>query len=179
MWRRGADCPPLISFIVLSERVWTMHRAWLALPLTLTVAFFLSCADPEFTPFVMVVPKGYVGPVWIVLDPEGQDIPLDFDGYRAVIPADGVLRVRSLKPAKVWHRSNDRFTARYDDGSPLPTRQDTPEAVGLRGGGTSISQTKNGTPIDWMPFFVGTEAQYHEYSEPLDGGMPLPPGSGW
>ena len=136
-----------------------MHRVWLALPLTLTVAFFLSCADPELTPFVMVVPKGYVGPVWIVLDPEGQDVPLDFDGYRAVIPADGVLRVRSLKPAKVWHRWNERFTAHYDDGSPLPTRPDTTEAVGLRGGGTATT-TRNGVYITWMPFFVGTKAEH-------------------
>jgi len=27
---------------------------------------------PELTPFVMVVPRGYVSPVWIVLDPEGR-----------------------------------------------------------------------------------------------------------
>ena len=49
-----------------------MRRVWLALPLMLTVALFLSCAAPVFTPFVVVVPKGYVSPVWIVLDPEGR-----------------------------------------------------------------------------------------------------------
>jgi len=48
-----------------------MHRVWLALLLMLPVALFLSCADPALTLFVMVVSKGYVGPVWIVLDPEG------------------------------------------------------------------------------------------------------------
>jgi hypothetical protein len=156
-----------------------MHRSWLGVPLTLTVALFLSCSDPEFTPFVMVVPKGHVGPVWILLDPEGQDVPLVYGKYRAVIPADGVLRVRSLKPAQVWHRSSDRFSACYDDGSTLPMNPDTPEAVGLRGGGTCKSQTRNGTPLDWMPFFVGTDAQYHEYSGPHRDRMPLPPGAGW
>ena len=60
-----------------------MHRAWLALPLMLPVALFLSCAGPELTPFV-VVPKGYVGPVWFVLNPEGQDVPLVFGSSRAV-----------------------------------------------------------------------------------------------
>jgi len=49
----------------------------------------------------MVVPKGYVGPVWIVLDPEGQDAPLVLGTYQAVIPANGVLRARSLKPTHV------------------------------------------------------------------------------
>jgi len=136
-----------------------MHRAWLALPFSLTVPLFLSCADPELTPFVMVVPKGYVGPVWIVLDPEGQDVPLIFGSYRAVIPVNGVLRVRALKPTNVWHRWNERFTAHYDDGSPLPTCQDTPETVGLRGGGTATT-TRNGADIKWMPFFVGTKAEH-------------------
>lgn len=155
-----------------------MHRPWLALPLTLTVALLISCSDPGLTPFVMVIPKGHVGPVWILLDPEGQDVPLVHGKYRAVIPADGVLRMRSLTPAKVWHRWNDRFSASYDDGSPLPMNPDTPQAVGLRGGGSCTSHTKNGTPIAWMPFFVGTEAQYDEYSEPLRDRPPLPPGSG-
>jgi len=66
-----------------------MHRAWLALPLMLPVAFFVFCAGPELTPFVMVVPRGYVSPVWIVLDPEGQDVPLVFGSSRAVHNSPG------------------------------------------------------------------------------------------
>ena len=152
-----------------------------ALLVSLPVAFFIFTADRGYAPFSLVVPKGYVGPVWIVLDPAGQHIPLGPRGYRAVIPTNGVLRVRSLKPTKVWNNVNDRFSATYDDGSPLPPMHKLmPGAVGLHGGGTVsyTSSKNNGTSIEWMPFFVGTEAQYDEYSE-LHQRPQLPPGMGW
>lgn len=176
---------PTRALSVMMQRDW--DRFSVACPVVLLatvlvvapVAFILFYADNGYAPLTLVVPTGFVGPIWIVLDPDGQDIPLGLRGYRAAIPANGVLRVRSLKPTKVWHYVQDRFTARYDDGSPLPTHATMPGAVGLHGGGTCKSQKRNGTPIEWMPFFVGTEAQYHEYSEPPRHRMPLPPGSGW
>ena len=72
-----------------------MHQVWLALPLMLPVALFLSCADPELTPFVVVVPKGYVGPVWIVLDPEGRMFRCSSAGTVPITTRPGVpLSVR-------------------------------------------------------------------------------------
>lgn len=140
---------------------------------TLTVALVFLTAGRGFTPFTLVVPKGFSGPVWIVLDPAGQNIPLGLRGYRAVVPANGVLRVRSLEPAKVWHEIHDRFSATFDDGSPLPMREALPGEVGLRGGGTVTTTKRDGTPMGWMPFFVGTEEQYRENSEPH--GIDWPP----
>ena len=109
-------------------------------------------------PVDMVVPKGFTGPVWIVLDPDGQDIPLVEDRFRVVIPAGGVLQVQTFTPFQEWHQSS----AQEDDGSPLPKGfDDGADAVALHGGGIANSQ-RVCKEFYWMPYFVGTAKQYDE-----------------
>jgi hypothetical protein len=133
-----------------------MGRALLMLGLVLLA----GCSDSG-PPVDIVVPKGFTGPVWIVLESDGQDIPLVNGRYQVVIPADGVLRVRSFRPFERWHQS----AARYDDGTPLPEADGAnasgPDAVALRGGGSAVT-TRDGKEIRWMPYFVGTARQYRE-----------------
>jgi len=112
----------------------------------------------------MVVPNGYTGSVRIMLDPDGQDIPLVGGRYRVVIPADGMLRVRSFDPFEQWHE----LSARYVDGSPLPQASAGnpagPDTVALRGGGSMVEERGN-TQVRWIFYFVGTEAQYRANSD--------------
>jgi hypothetical protein len=130
---------------------------------------FAGCSDSG--PSVeIVVPKGFTGPVWIMLDPDGQDIPLVNGRYQVVFPADGVLRARSFRPFERWHQSS----ARYDDGTPLPEASGgtpaEPDAVAVRGGGSVVTR-RDGKEIRWMPYFVGTAKQYSERPA-----MDFPPG---
>src|SRR4051812_15898016 len=107
---------------------------------SLLVALFVTgCSAGSGPPVEFVVPKGFTGPVWIVLDPDGQDIPLVGDRYQVVIPADGVLRVRTFQPFDRWHQS----FAKYDDGSVLcqmsgdsPTG---PQTLALRGENSAVA----------------------------------------
>jgi len=130
-----------------------------------------GCSDSG-PPVDIVVPKGFIGPVWIVLDLNGQDIPLVNGRYQVVIPAGGVLRVRSHRPFERWHPSS----AQYDDGAPLREEYGSnpagPDVVALRGGGSAVT-TRDGREIRWMPYFVGTAKQYSERPT-----MDFPPGVG-
>lgn len=129
-----------------------------------------GCGGGSGPPVDMVIPKGYTGPVRIILDPEGKDIQLVNGRYQVVIPADGTLRVRSFGPFQQWHQSS----ARYDDGSPLPEWSGAspagPNTVALRGGGSAMTH-RDGKEVHWMPYFVGTEAEYR--ARPA---MDVPPG---
>jgi hypothetical protein len=144
-----------------------MRRVWLMLGLML-----LSGCSDSGPPVDIVVPKGFTGPVWIMLDPDGQDIPLVNGRYQIVIPADGVLRVRSFWPFERWHP----LSAQYDDGTPLPKENGAhpagPDVVALRGGGSAVT-TRDGKEIRWMPYFVGTAKPYRERPA-----MDFPPGMG-
>lgn len=108
-----------------------MRRACLAL-VVLNVA---GCSGRRGPPEEIVVPRGFTGPVWIVLDPDGRDTPFVNNRYQVVIPANGMLKVQSLKPLQQWHQSS----ARFDDGSPLPVESGGtpvgPGVVAVRGGG--------------------------------------------
>ncbi len=124
----------------------------------------------------MVVPNGFTGPIWIVLDPSGQDIPLVNGRYEVVIPPNGLLRVQSFGPFERWHED----TYRYEDGAPLPNpvveSAANSETVALRGGGEVVAS--NGLKeFRWIEYYVGTAKQYHQYAErsPRD----LPPGAAW
>ena len=49
--------------------------------------------DPEPPTVVITVPKGFTGPVWVVADPSGIDVPSQDRVYRATIsyePARGI-----------------------------------------------------------------------------------------
>ena len=82
------------------------------LALILMLLFCTGCGQGSGPPVEIVVRNGFTGPIWIMLDAKGQDIPLVKGRYQILIPADGVLRVRSFGPFNQWHRSY----ARYEDG---------------------------------------------------------------
>jgi hypothetical protein len=141
--------------------------------LVLFLLFFLAGCRGSSGPAVeIVVPKGFTGSVWIMLDPDAAEIPLVKGHYQVVIPAGGVLRVRSLQPFGQWHQSS----ARYDDGSPLPEdyklNAGGPDTVALRGEKSVVTQ-RNGKDVRWMSYFVGTAKQYSKRAA-----MEMPPGVG-
>ena len=136
----------------------------------LIVLFVTGCGGGRAPPVEFVVPKEFTGPIWIVLDPNGQEIPLVGDRFQVVIPADGVLRVQTFQPFDRWHQSY----ARYDDGSVLREMSgdspDGPQTLALRGGVSAVTR-RGGIEIRWISFFVGTAKEYGERPA-----MDFPPG---
>lgn len=113
-------------------------------------------------PIDMIVPKGFTGPIWIVLDESAPDLSLIDGRYRVTIPVKGVLRTRSFLPFERWHV----FTARYDDGSPIPHPSAgsrlNPEMIALRGGHSGVTN-KDGREYREIRYFVGTEKQTSDF----------------
>ena len=125
-----------------------------------TVCLLLACGcNSSGPPTEMTVPAGHTGPVWIILDETAPAIPLVEGKYRVVIPAGGVLRVKSFDPFYRWHQ----MSARYDNGMALPTVETNsdPDRIELRGGGNAVT-TRGGRDFRYMSYFVGTETAYSE-----------------
>src|SRR6266480_1053785 len=89
--------------------------------LVLAASLLLIGCSSNGPPIEMTIPKGFTGPIWIILDESAPELPLVDGRYRVVIPASGVLRVRSFKPFERWHA----FTANYDDRTPVPGEGDS------------------------------------------------------
>jgi hypothetical protein len=140
--------------------------------LVLLLLIIAGCRGGNGPAVDIVVPKGFTGSVWIMLDSGAQEIPLVNGRYEVVIPGDGVLRVRSFLPFEQWHESS----ARYDDGSALPEADEVnpggADIVALRGGDIAVTQ-RAGKDVRWMNYFVGTQKDYSKRS--LIG---MPPGIG-
>ncbi len=116
-----------------------------------------------------VVPKGHVGPVWILHEPDAPDLPVVDGRYQVRFPDGGVLRVRSMSPF-------DRFkvvSTRYDDGSPLPYlvsgMQVAPTTVGMWSGWSGQAGPDRREYIVWP---VGTEEQKRAFGEVADSAPP-------
>jgi hypothetical protein len=139
----------------------------------LLVLLLGGCGDGSGPPVEIIVPKGFTGPIWIVLSADGQDIPLANGRYQVVVPSGGLLRVRSFSPFDNWHKQS----ARYADGMPLPVANLQegvgPDEVVLRDGSTHIQALpgggnhvvlggKDGKDIRWIHWFVGTEKGYRD-----------------
>lgn len=116
--------------------------------LVLTVA---GCGDGTGDPIHYIVPTGFEGVIQIVADGS------DSGGYRHVngrneyiIPADGVLHVRSAQPFARWHKDS----ASEASGVPIPVRYPigASEPRIFYGFGSSISN--GGPPVHW--YAVGT-----------------------
>ena len=126
--------------------------------LVLGLLWLAGCGGRSGPPVELVVPKGFTGTVWLMLDPAGQDIPLVDGQYRCIVPAGGVIRVRSHQPMERWHA----FSARYDDGTPIPQDQGDggvgPEAVAVRGSRAGGSH-RDGRGNSYHSYFVGTAKQ--------------------
>jgi hypothetical protein len=110
----------------------------------------------------MTVPKGFTGPIWIMLDESAPEIPLVEGRYRVIIPVSGVLRVRSFAPFTRWHS----FTAKYDDGSPIPYESGSskldPETIALRSGGMGATVWK-GREYRRVKYFVGPQKEASDF----------------
>jgi hypothetical protein len=142
----------------LGEEEVRMHRA----VLMLGVLLLAGCGGRTGPPVELVVTKGFTGTVWLMLDPDGLDIPLVDGRYRIVVPPDGVLRVRSHQPLEQWHS----FFARYDDGTPIPWDHSGdagfgPEVVAVRGSWAGVSH-RGGRDYHYHLYFVGTAKQRSE-----------------
>lgn len=121
-----------------------------------------GCGGRTGPPVELVAPKGFTGTVWLILDPNGQDIPLVDGRYRIVVPPDGVLWVRSHQPLEQWHS----FSAMYDDGTPIPLDHGSDvgvgtETVAVRGGWAGVSH-RGGRDYQHHTYFIGTAKQRSE-----------------
>lgn len=113
-------------------------------------------------PVELVVPRGFTGMVWLVLDPKSQEIPLVNGRYQVVVPDGGVLKVRSFSPLEELHQ----FSARYKDGVPIaqdhgPGAGIPPGVVGVYSGGT-MTTDRGGSKRSYIYYFVGTAGQKKE-----------------
>jgi hypothetical protein len=121
-----------------------------------------GCSAGSGPPVELIVPKGFTGTVWLILDPDAREIPLVDGRYRVVVPPDGVLRVPSHGPFEQWHS----FSARYDDGTPIPSSYDGDAGVGsvavaVRGNWAGVSH-RGGREYQYHKYFVGTAKQRSE-----------------
>ncbi len=126
--------------------------------LVIAVAAATGCSGSG-RPIEYIVPDGHRGRVWVLYDPAAPELPVVDGRYRATFPADGVLRVGSMRPFGQWHET----TARYTDGTPLPatlisgSSQVAPDTVGMWGGTRGATWPDKRDYIVWV---VGTEAEY-------------------
>jgi hypothetical protein len=110
-------------------------------------------------PIEYVVPDGYTGRVWVLLDPEAPDLPVVNGRYRVMFPASGVFRVKSMSPFEHWHEAS----ARYEHGRSLPTdllsgsSQVAPATMGMWSGTRGSTWPDQRDYIVWV---VGTEEDF-------------------
>ena len=116
--------------------------------------------DPEPPTVVVAVPKGFTGPVWVVPDPSGNDIPSQDRVYRITVPKNGLVKVKSTKLLEEKHKP----AAAYDDGSPLPFEDQAEDtAVALRGGAVRALVVRADMEITYVVYYVGTYEQAEKF----------------
>ena len=134
------------------------------------LALLLSgCSGKSGPPVQLIVPKGFTGWVWLLLDPNSDPIPLVNGQYQIVVPANGILRVRDFEPLNRWHS----FNAFYDDRTPIPQAynsiDDFPNDVAVRGGDSGVS-LRDGREYRHCSYFIGDAKQKRQVT-----GMEVPP----
>jgi hypothetical protein len=117
--------------------------------------------DPEPPTVVITVPKGFTGPVWVVADPSGIDVPSQDRVYRVPVPKNGLVRVKSTKLLEEKHKP----AGAYDDGSPLAFEDADPNVVCLRGGAIRALIARAEQEITYVVYYVGDEAQAVKFFE--------------
>jgi hypothetical protein len=128
-----------------------MRNVWWAIGLLLLT----GCSD-RGPPVELIVPKGFTGDVRLTIDPDSQDIPLVDGRYRITVPSGGELAVRSFRPFEREHS----FSARYDDGTPIPWARDPNVVVGA--GEVAVRRVWSGSILldgcdaRFYAYFVGT-----------------------
>jgi hypothetical protein len=138
-----------------------MSRACAVLTVLPMLLLAVGC-DGQGKAIDFVVPKTLAGPIWLIVTADAPEIPVVNGHYQVMVPANGVLHVRSTSPFEQWHRSS----AKFDDGSALPVAdqgEGGPDAIALRGGSGGVAQT-NGKTTHWMAFYVGTAKQHADWS---------------
>jgi hypothetical protein len=111
---------------------------------------FVGCNLGEGLPIHFVVPNGFRGEIRIIEDPgNGEILPKHGRWIICVLPATGILKVKSLKPFLAVHEE----TACYADGGVLNPGIDT-NAIAFFGLGSFASGSTNG-----VSYFVGTQAE--------------------
>lgn len=102
----------------------------------------------EGTPVHFVIPNGFKGPIRLTIDPiTGKDVVPTNGQFVYAIPADGLVRVKSFEPFRVWHKE----TASYENGTAIPSEHQTWIGIVFYGGG------ENGQGMWW---FVGTRTEF-------------------
>ena len=134
------------------SRIWFVVRIALCVGLVLML-FLYGFAMREGAPVHFVVPNGFKGPIRLPLDPiAGKDIAPTNGQFVYVIPANGILAVKSFEPFQRWHKQS----ASYVDGTAIPNEYETWIGLVLHGGGES-------THVDQSPemeWFMGTKTEY-------------------
>lgn len=135
-------------------------KHFMILLLAVTTALLSSaCYTDSGPPINFILPNGYVGAFRLVHDEtNGVDIKEAKNGYTYEIPADGILKVKSLEPFLLFHE----VTARYQDGRVLVTETDAgvkDDAIACR----SLSSYRKDTPTSKgttvFTYFIGTKEQ--------------------
>ena len=131
-----------------------MQRCVLAVVCVTTV---MGCSESG-RPIEYVIPDGYRGKVWVLLDPNAPNLPVIGGRYQVEFPAQGLLRVRSMQPFERWHGSSARFAGGTGLAVDLVPGQSTvsPFTIAmwsLARGSTWPNQR------DYIAWVVGTEAE--------------------
>lgn len=104
------------------------------------------------------------GPVWFVVDPASAGLPVVNTFVQVVVPADGIFRVRTLRPFITWHES-------------FGTMGGVNCAVELEIGASRVHfatvglwverRGESDEGIDYLQMFVGTKSEFeHERQNP-------------
>ena len=92
-----------------------------AITLVAFVVMTSGCGKSDGTILHYVVPDGYTGYFWIVIDKEkGEVIKSTGRTYLIKIPESGILKVKDFSFRKGWHK----LKGSYYSGATLPTIDD-------------------------------------------------------
>jgi hypothetical protein len=117
----------------------------------------------EGPPIHFVVSNGFKVPIRLPLDPiAGKEVAPTNGQFVYVIPAHGVLPVKSFEPFRRWHKE----TASYADGTAIPNEYETWIGGVFHGGG---EYSHNDLPPE-MRWFVGTRSEFMRFDRRVSEG---------
>jgi hypothetical protein len=124
------------------------------------IAIFLvaatSCVPSAGTPVDFIVADGFRGVIYLFPDAiDGAVIGKSNGAYRVIVPADGRLKVHSLRCLEAWHQE----TAHFAGGTHIPTETEpgltSPLPTNVIALYSLGSYGINGT--NFTAYFVGTK----------------------
>jgi hypothetical protein len=78
--------------------------------------FACGCSDRGGKPVHFIIPDSYRGLFVITENPNASAIPVIDGRYCITVPSDGRVKVKSMRPLRVWHSE----TAAFASGEHLP-----------------------------------------------------------